>query len=183
MAKATVNTNGGFDTAFLILFLFFFFVKVSELLGSLWERIDSRLLESDLPRESMATGVMFLAAILLLLLVQRKVMSKIIGAGNYEVARAAIMAVIGALVLFVPCCVSIILGLALLAGFLAPGIAWLFALIIVISLFISFGVAGFWTGWRFGKLGLLLGNSDCAIHLGASDRAIHCVRRGGGVLP
>ena len=149
MAKANVNTNARFDTAFLILFLLFF-RKAVELVGSAWQRIASGALAPDLPREPLATGVVLLAIILLLLLVQRKVMSRIVGAGTYEVARAAIMAVIGALVLF-PCGFPVMLGLVLLDHFLLPDIPWVGGLIIVVTLSISSGVAGFWSGWRFGK--------------------------------
>ena len=153
VAQQGVNTTGDYDG---ILFLLFVLLLALQFVGRVWERFGKvgALFGPARPgMEGDAVGV--LAIIVLVLVVQRKIMSRIIGARTYDIARAAVMAAIGGVVLCCLCLVVAFTGLGVVAAIVSLG--FLGMCIFHVFVLTCFGVGGCWAGWRFGKWGYLWG--------------------------
>jgi len=164
MAHTRVNTDQGYDGVIVVLLLLEVWRKGAQLLAGVWQHFAEELFGLHGAPESSTGFLSFVAVVVLvLLLLQRGLMCRILGAGTYDVARAGFMAVAGALVV----CVSVwIVALApaviaqLLLGnrvpqFLGECGLWVFGLL-------GYCLAGGWAGWRFGKWGYFWGAAAAA---------------------
>ncbi len=153
-----VNTHTHYDPLLFVVFVLGMLGPANDLAARILERFDRNAALDPLQAKNWAMGVSLIGILAVCLLVQRKVLSRIIGSRTYDVARAGFMAIAGGVVLCVLCLmVAILVGLAtslLPAGGLCDLIA---QSVFLVAFFLGFALGGFWSGWRFGKLGSFWG--------------------------
>jgi len=164
MAQTRVNTKQGSDGVIVVLLLLAVWRKGAQLLEGVWQHFDEELFGLHGAPESLTGFLSFLAVVVLVvLLFQRGLMSRLVGGRVYDVARAGFMAVAGALVVYV-CCLVVVIAIFVVAPLLLGNALcqmlgqWAF----FVSGLACSGLSGGWAGWRFGKWGYFWGAAAAA---------------------